>query len=381
MPYVLLDPFEFDSSNPVEVQKAGRRIADHLGLQDCTFVISYVPQGERHAGKIHIDTGNEVFVEVDPQFRGKPEIVLYILSHELCHKLLYRRGIVIEPLLENEILTDIATVFFGLGKLALNGCESFESLPNVYTGQGGKLKRLGYINLYHFAYTYYLLCKSHKSKPGEFFNHLKSEVIHTIDDLKRNDDEHFSDSLFDPGLISKLFNKSIEREVHQLQLLLATYHRNLRILLRSDNQQFNALHVEIKQIVHIASEDLRIHQNHPPYLFLKNLKYYLLFKSFGDKNKGFSKNLKKSISESGNEIRNSTSATSRLNIADEGLREFNCPVCAKSMRISEFKLARVTCPKCNYIFFVDCRIELKSPTLSISGFYQKIASTMKRRHS
>ena len=38
------EPFKFDSSNPLKVQEAGKKIAQHLGLPPFTFIISYAQQ-------------------------------------------------------------------------------------------------------------------------------------------------------------------------------------------------------------------------------------------------------------------------------------------------------------------------------------------------
>lgn len=36
-----LDPFPFDSRDVLQVQKAGKRIQQHIGLPPLTFIVSY----------------------------------------------------------------------------------------------------------------------------------------------------------------------------------------------------------------------------------------------------------------------------------------------------------------------------------------------------
>ena len=51
--FPLLEPFSFNSSNPIETQKAAKKIAHHLGLVNYTFVISYASQDKGVAGSIY----------------------------------------------------------------------------------------------------------------------------------------------------------------------------------------------------------------------------------------------------------------------------------------------------------------------------------------
>lgn len=118
----LLEPFEFKSYNIIEVQEAGKLIAKHIGLSDLTFIISYSQQKSTVAGHINLNNSKDVFIEIDNKFENNYQIVLAILAHEICHKYLHINKIKLFPDYENEILTDITTVYTGLGKISLNGC-------------------------------------------------------------------------------------------------------------------------------------------------------------------------------------------------------------------------------------------------------------------
>jgi len=55
--------------------------------------------------------------------KHSPFVLGAILAHELTHHYLFNRGVVYDDIDENERLTDLATVYLGLGKLTLNGYE------------------------------------------------------------------------------------------------------------------------------------------------------------------------------------------------------------------------------------------------------------------
>ena len=61
----ILEPFKFDSFDPIKVQEAGKIIAQHLGLPPVTFIISYTQQDSKVGGKINLDHNKEVFIEID----------------------------------------------------------------------------------------------------------------------------------------------------------------------------------------------------------------------------------------------------------------------------------------------------------------------------
>lgn len=85
------------------------------------------------------------YIQIPFFYVGKKYSLGGILAHELTHALLYSRGISLEDSKENELLTDLAAAFAGLGKLLLNG-----SLD-----EGGGL---GYLSLDLIAYCVKKLC-------------------------------------------------------------------------------------------------------------------------------------------------------------------------------------------------------------------------------
>jgi len=79
---------------------------------------------------------------------GKKYPLGAILAHEMTHAFLFYRGIILVDPDENEIFTDVATIFIGLGKLLLNGIvvEPGEYESQVYS--------LGYLPHQLVSYCY-----------------------------------------------------------------------------------------------------------------------------------------------------------------------------------------------------------------------------------
>ena len=70
---------------------------------------------------------------------------LATLAHELVHHILRSDQCQIEDLEEEEFLTDLASIFFGMGIFTSNAVFSFEQFTNTM-GQGWKASREGYID-------------------------------------------------------------------------------------------------------------------------------------------------------------------------------------------------------------------------------------------
>jgi hypothetical protein len=70
-----------------------------------------------------------------------PRRIVAIAAHELCHHKLLYRGIATVQEADHEPLTDLATVFFGLGVFTANAAFTFSQ-----DARGSRRRQLGYIN-------------------------------------------------------------------------------------------------------------------------------------------------------------------------------------------------------------------------------------------
>ena len=191
--YRLLDPFPLDSSDAIQIQAAARRIAEFVGLEQFTFIIGCCRQKEHVAGHIDLQpSGDTVFIEIDADLRARPQAVLATLAHEVTHKYLQINAVStgFGPIhsYENEILTDVASVWLGLGKLVLNGCES-ELQCDTQTPAGRRTTttrlQLGYLSKDQFAFVYLLVCTMRAIPETEFRRSLTSKALDELRDARQ----------------------------------------------------------------------------------------------------------------------------------------------------------------------------------------------------
>ncbi len=163
--YQLLEPFSLDSQSPIDLQSAGKRIGKFLGLDGLIFIIGFAKQADSVGGHIELqDDSQDVFVEISPEMREFPQSILATLGHEITHKYLHTHRLYKsydkKDELDNEVLTDIAAVYLGLGKLMMNGCEVQKS-STVYRGNGYETTtqtyRSGYLTRNQFSVVYKLV--------------------------------------------------------------------------------------------------------------------------------------------------------------------------------------------------------------------------------
>lgn len=179
--YKLLDPFILNTKDRISIQNAARKIAEFIGLSNFTFLVSVTKQEENVAGKIELEwREREVFIDISDKIVNFPEAVLSTLSHELAHKYLQVNQIKETIEFENEILTDVTTIFLGLGKLMLNGCEysihTFERDNNVVQEKF----QLGYLKPNQIAFVYLLVCAMRKIPSNEYERGLSLSSINAI---------------------------------------------------------------------------------------------------------------------------------------------------------------------------------------------------------
>lgn len=163
--YQMLEPFPLDSQSPIDLQSAGKRIGKFLGLDGLIFIIGFSKQDDGIGGHIELqDDSKDVFVEISPEMREFPQSILATLGHEITHKYLHTHRLYKsydkQDELDNEVLTDIAAVYLGLGKLMMNGCEVQKS-SMVYRGNGfetiTQTFQSGYLTRNQFSVVYKLV--------------------------------------------------------------------------------------------------------------------------------------------------------------------------------------------------------------------------------
>ena len=102
---------------------------------------------------------------------------------------------------ENEVLTDIATVFLGLGKLMLNGCEIKTTTEQL---------RSGYLDQKQLAFVYRVVCAMRRISSEEMMSGLSQEAIRAVCacDVYRED-------YFNPQFRTELYRNELQETLEE----------------------------------------------------------------------------------------------------------------------------------------------------------------------
>jgi len=182
--YRVMPPISTPFYDCISVQKVARQIADSIGLSKFNFIITFAKQKKNVGGHIDLSTKDEgVFIEIDPDAIAFPDSVGATLCHEMCHKWLQVMGISSPIEIDNEILTDITTVFLGFGKIMLNGCE-VKNVREERVADGTRAttetRTSGYLKRDQLAFAYRLVCAMRNISRSEYMHGLSSDAANAI---------------------------------------------------------------------------------------------------------------------------------------------------------------------------------------------------------
>jgi hypothetical protein len=189
--YKLLEPFWVPDTHLGDVNKlqgAAKEIADFVGLDWLTFVVSITKQRANVAGHVELSySGNNVFIEISDSMRNFEDAVVATLAHEITHKYMQVNNISAGTGLaheyENEVLTDITSVFLGLGKFMLNGSEE-EKTHQAVKADGiynvTETRRCGYLTRQQLAFVYRLVCAMRNISKQDMLSNLSSTASNAV---------------------------------------------------------------------------------------------------------------------------------------------------------------------------------------------------------
>jgi hypothetical protein len=177
-PTAVLEPYSLPEDGLKDVRQTNysqaslQRISDHMGyylglfesvrisfVEECEKIWVGTNDGTLTYGKNKnpvcglykrvIPGHNEILLLKKPDF--EIEHILAILAHECTHNYLYHHQINISDELENEVLTDLAAAYLGLGALILDGYEALT-------------RRIGYVAAKDIRYAIVYSAKLRKLK-------------------------------------------------------------------------------------------------------------------------------------------------------------------------------------------------------------------------
>lgn len=160
----MMEPDVLDAGDILTIQQAAKAITDFVGLREARPIVAIAAQKDGVGGHVSLNHDREFYIEISRDTLAFREAALATLAHEVTHKYLYENGITCGtgPVkeYENEVLTDIAAVFLGLGKLLLNGCAARGPADTGYLFDESILNS-GYLNRQQLAYVYCVVCAMH----------------------------------------------------------------------------------------------------------------------------------------------------------------------------------------------------------------------------
>ena len=154
--YIIMDEDPYNKEN---LQALAEKILNHLGLLKKGFVIelknnnsaSAIYEGTHQAGSYQNYFGLGIItIRVEEQ-RSFDE-VFAILCHECMHLFLHEKGLYLDNTKDNELLTDVALVYFGLSFYAFLGYYERSRIIQNEDQRIEYKKRLGYITIEEIRY-------------------------------------------------------------------------------------------------------------------------------------------------------------------------------------------------------------------------------------
>ncbi len=238
VPYKMMDPFNVIPSDPISLQQAAAKIASFVGLGNLTFIVAVAKQEAGIGGHIELRHGDrEVFIEISQTTTKFPAATLAVLAHEITHKYLHVNDCYLQMGgafdRENEILTDIASVFLGLGKLLLNGneCSEYRSEISgmVSTTTTRTTLETGYLTRMQFVVVYQLICAMRKIPLAEYRRGLVSEAAGDVTQSRNVYGDALNPLYHEPNAGLEISAK-LRKAVSEEQENLSHIERNLLVL-------------------------------------------------------------------------------------------------------------------------------------------------------
>ena len=185
--------------NIIELQEIAKNIACFLGLNNYCFLVTVAQQRENVAGNIQLNfSENDVFIEVSADAITDIDATVAILAHEITHKYMQLNGIMggsdALDVHDTEVLTDVACVFLGFGKILLNGYrkEEVNTTPiDNGTSYSVKINKYGYLNKRQLAFVYLLVSTMRKINRDAMLSGLTKRTKKMVCYAQGNYQEYF----------------------------------------------------------------------------------------------------------------------------------------------------------------------------------------------
>jgi len=372
--YQILDPFPLHSKDIIGIQNVGKIIANFIGLSDYIFVISTNKLEKNTGGHIGLEYGKkQVFIEISEETLKFKDAILAILAHEITHEYLYINNISFSNKYENEILTDIAAIFLGFGKLMLNGSENEDIWKNYYFGGSTTITDklgIGYLDRSKAAFVYLLVCSMRNISGEKYMSNLSNKSIQLLEESKREYWYIFNNHFNQADKANKSLS-NFHSIVHETQLILCDINKRLVYFQKrnelAEKYLLEEIHRKISKILLEYDELLRKDEYDPCLKFINITKFSQDITRFKLEMKEYIVLIKR-YQEIFSKLTNFLIKYSRV-IPEPNSDVFgimNCPNCKTKLRAPEDKNnLSIKCPNCKYQFIVNTlpSMEKKPPSI------------------
>lgn len=134
IPTAVADAMVTDYALAVET----RKMLEFVGLFGYELDVTYAKTEEGTCGECQ-NNGTEkvVHIHISDSFRNNWKASVAILAHEICHKVLFVKGLYSPMDITNEVYAELATIYLGFGEIVLDGYQAKEHClgylkPNTY---------------------------------------------------------------------------------------------------------------------------------------------------------------------------------------------------------------------------------------------------------
>jgi hypothetical protein len=183
-------PDSYDQSDPAlerlfskvcKYMQIDRGRVEFATIPDSSEVFGELPEfsfkSDGHAG-VHFgeDTGNSPLIGIKRSLLKEPLTLVAAIAHELGHVVLLDDGHMSRQEEDMEPLTDLVTVYLGLGIFTANACQQFRKFRSDRY-EGWSTSRLGYLNQNIFGYALAYFAEQRGEVEPKWAAHLCTNVL------------------------------------------------------------------------------------------------------------------------------------------------------------------------------------------------------------
>ncbi|WP_010245248.1 CpXC domain-containing protein [Acetivibrio cellulolyticus] len=193
----------------------------HVNIDDLSFDTG---------GSIRPTSDYNVTINLNKNSLKMKDAVLGVLAHELTHQYLFNHGIDLrhKSILDNELLTDIAAIYLGLGNLILNAHRNEKTVYKNKQEVTYKME-IGYVKTFYLGFVYKTIC-SMRNIPENVYNaQLSSQSkIYITQAMNHNEfSPYLKQNFFDANNTTKTL-MDIKEVIYSIQVLLSDIDKNLK---------------------------------------------------------------------------------------------------------------------------------------------------------